>query len=84
MLLAPIGLTTIGDVIYVIGLLSSKERDITNLPLTHTPISLPMSLPAAKKQTTEKPAAGAVIDPVNKATKEADIDRQVRVASALI
>lgn len=37
-----------------------------------------MSLPTSKKQTSEKPVAGAVIEPLNKANKEADIDRQVR------
>jgi len=37
-----------------------------------------MSLPAASKQTTEKPAPGAVIEPVNKDDQAADIDRKVR------
>ena len=36
-----------------------------------------MSLPAAPKQTTEKPAPGSVIDPVNKDDQAADIDRKV-------
>jgi hypothetical protein len=36
-----------------------------------------MSLPQTKKQTTEKPAPGSVVDPLNKETKEANIDRQV-------
>jgi len=36
-----------------------------------------MSLPAAPKQTTEKPAAGAVMEPVNKDEQAADIDRKV-------
>lgn len=37
-----------------------------------------MSLPAASKQTTEKPAPGAVMEPVNKDDQAADIDRKVR------
>lgn len=37
-----------------------------------------MSLPAAPKQTTEKPAAGAVMEPVNKDEQAADIDRKIR------
>ena len=36
-----------------------------------------MSLPAAPKQTTEKPAPGSVIEPVNKDDQAADIDRKV-------
>ena len=36
-----------------------------------------MSLPAAPKQTTEKPAPGAVMEPMNKDDQAADIDRKV-------
>jgi hypothetical protein len=38
-----------------------------------------MSLPAATKQTTEKPAPGAVIEPINKDDQAADIDRKIRL-----
>ena len=41
-----------------------------------------MSLPAAPKQTTEKPAPGAVMEPVNKDAQAADIDRKVSSAHA--
>lgn len=37
-----------------------------------------MSLPPAPKQTTEKPAPGAVMEPVNKDEQAADIDRKIR------
>ena len=36
-----------------------------------------MSLPPAPKDISEKPQSGAVTDPVNKAQKDADIDRKV-------
>lgn len=36
-----------------------------------------MSLPAAPKQTAEKPAPGAVMEPMNKDDQAADIDRKV-------
>lgn len=42
-----------------------------------------MSLPAAPKQTTEKPAAGAVMEPVNKDEQAADIDRKVSLLEYL-
>ena len=36
-----------------------------------------MSLPPATKDVSNKPAAGLVVDPVNKTAKDADVDRQV-------
>jgi len=36
-----------------------------------------MSLPAAPKDISTHPTKGSVVDPVNKANKEADIDRKV-------
>ena len=36
-----------------------------------------MSLPTAPKDISEKPRSGAVTDPVNKAQKDADVDRKV-------
>ncbi|KAL1744429.1 hypothetical protein HDZ31DRAFT_38713 [Schizophyllum fasciatum] len=37
-----------------------------------------MSLPPAPKDISTKPKAGAVTDPVNKADKDADVDRKIR------
>jgi hypothetical protein len=37
-----------------------------------------MSLPSAPKDISDKPVPGSVIDPVNKAEKDADVDRKVR------
>ena len=37
-----------------------------------------MSLPTAQRDVSDKPASGAVTDPVNKAAKDADVDRKVR------
>ncbi|KAI4527265.1 hypothetical protein GGG16DRAFT_114215 [Schizophyllum commune] len=37
-----------------------------------------MSLPPAPKDISSKPKAGAVTDPVNKADKDADVDRKIR------
>jgi hypothetical protein len=37
-----------------------------------------MSLPAAPKDISDNPVPGSVIDPVNKAEKDADVDRKVR------
>jgi hypothetical protein len=37
-----------------------------------------MSLPPATRDISNKPAAGAVTDPVNKQAKDADVDRKVR------
>lgn len=36
-----------------------------------------MSLPPATRDISNKPAAGAVTDPVNKQAKDADVDRKV-------
>lgn len=36
-----------------------------------------MSLPPAQKDISEHPAKGSVVDPVNKADKDADVDRKV-------
>jgi len=36
-----------------------------------------MSLPPATKDVSNKPAAGSVVDPVNKTAKDADVDRKV-------
>lgn len=47
----------------------------TTLRISRT--SRTMSLPPASKQTTEKPAAGAVMEPVNKDDQAADADRKV-------
>ncbi|KAL0961531.1 hypothetical protein HGRIS_006470 [Hohenbuehelia grisea] len=38
-----------------------------------------MSLPTASKDISDKPAANAVTDPVNKADKDADVDRKIRL-----
>ncbi|KAF9457296.1 hypothetical protein BDZ94DRAFT_1326382 [Collybia nuda] len=38
-----------------------------------------MSLPAAPKDISNKPAAGSVVDPVNKQAKDADVDRKIRL-----
>ena len=38
-----------------------------------------MSLPTAPKDISNKPASGAVTDPVNKAKKDADVDRKLRM-----
>jgi hypothetical protein len=38
-----------------------------------------MSLPPATRDISDKPAAGAVTDPVNKQAKDADVDRKVRL-----
>ncbi|KAA1478008.1 hypothetical protein DENSPDRAFT_867808 [Dentipellis sp. KUC8613] len=38
-----------------------------------------MSLPPAQKNTTENPPANAVADPVDKAKKNADVDRKIRL-----
>jgi len=64
----------------------SRDNKLGGVDLLLFPPSLPttlhsprtMSLPAASKQTTEKPAPGAVIEPVNKDDQAADIDRKVR------
>jgi len=42
-----------------------------------------MSLPQAKRDISENPAAGAVTDPVNKQQKDADIDRKLRLYGAI-
>jgi hypothetical protein len=42
-----------------------------------------MSLPVAPKQTTEKPAPGAVIEPVNKADQDVDINRKIKLYGAI-
>lgn len=36
-----------------------------------------MSLPPATREISNKPAAGAVTEPVNKQAKDADVDRKV-------
>ncbi|KAF8874992.1 hypothetical protein BD779DRAFT_1450453 [Infundibulicybe gibba] len=38
-----------------------------------------MSLPTAQKDISAKPAPGSVVDPVNKAAKDADVDRKIRL-----
>jgi len=38
-----------------------------------------MSLPTAQKDISAKPASGSVVDPVNKANKDADVDRKIRL-----
>jgi hypothetical protein len=38
-----------------------------------------MSLPPAEKDIGSKPAAGSVVEPVNKGEKDADIDRKIRL-----
>ncbi|KII83317.1 hypothetical protein PLICRDRAFT_180576 [Plicaturopsis crispa FD-325 SS-3] len=38
-----------------------------------------MSLPAATKDISNKPAAGSVVDPVNSKQKDADVDRKIRL-----
>ncbi|TFK35771.1 hypothetical protein BDQ12DRAFT_307288 [Crucibulum laeve] len=38
-----------------------------------------MSLPTAQKDISTHPAKGSVVDPVNKAAKDADVDRKIRL-----
>ncbi|KAL4257694.1 protein of unknown function DUF5923, partial [Pleurotus pulmonarius] len=38
-----------------------------------------MSLPTAPKDISDHPVAGSVTDPVNKADKDADVDRKIRL-----
>jgi hypothetical protein len=40
-----------------------------------------MSLPPATKDVSEHPKAGSVVAPTDKAAKEADVSRKVRVLS---
>ncbi|EEB92927.1 hypothetical protein MPER_08490 [Moniliophthora perniciosa FA553] len=43
-----------------------------------------MSLPAAPKDISAHPAKGSVTDPVNKAAKDADVDRKLNLYTAIL
>jgi hypothetical protein len=40
-----------------------------------------MSLPTARKEISSNPTGGTVVDPVDSARKDADVDRKVKNAS---
>ncbi|KAL0948737.1 hypothetical protein HGRIS_008869 [Hohenbuehelia grisea] len=63
--------------IYDFSLPPPSKNPSINYILT-TNITNNMSLPTAQKDIANHPSAGAVTDPVNKANKDADLDRKVR------